>query len=105
MTDAMSFFMILSKLKAFPSEDRAQFTIPSGNLRSNSFQLFCCRCPFSVARKPHYARIPPLELTRHDLIRGAMTIGKSLDVDDHLLAHLDSPFGRGRAHVGQADDI
>ena len=34
-----------------------------------------------------------------------MAVGKGLDVDQNLLAHIDAPFHGGRAHVRQQQDI
>ena len=38
-------------------------------------------------------------------VRRQVAIEKGLDVDDHLLAHVDAAFDRGRAHVRQQHDL
>jgi hypothetical protein len=45
------------------------------------------------------------EHARHHLVGRAVAVGEGLDVDDHLLAHLDPPLQRGRAHVRQQHHV
>lgn len=45
-----------------------------------------------------------LEHRRMDTIRRRMPVGKGLDIDDDLFAHVDPPFEGGRAHVRQGND-
>ncbi|MPL89866.1 hypothetical protein SDC9_35908 [bioreactor metagenome] len=42
---------------------------------------------------------------RHHQIRRPVPVGKGLDVDDHLLAHLGAALDRGRAHMRQQHHV
>ena len=50
---------------------------------------------------------PPAKSSEHrgmDTIRRRMPVGKGLDIDDYLFAHVDPPFEGSRTHVRQGND-